>query len=213
MPEVLAGSSQLVFPKGSSPYGLSYDQWSAKWWVWLLSIPEKMNPSTDPNGSNCGIGQNGPVWFLAGSHGDLELRNCTIPAGKAILFPVLTSECSYSERRDMKTPNALLECAKNEHEGYITRSMELVVDGAQIKVDDFRVQSPLFNFTFPPINVFGGSPGPTQGVSDGWFVMLKPLSPGKHTIEFSGEVTKPATEAAAPGFSTAVKYNLIVAPK
>lgn len=211
MPGVMAGDSvDLVFPKGSSPYGLGYDEWSAKWWVWLLSIPGEMNPSNDIDGSNCAIDQSGPVWYLAGSQGELQVRHCSLPAGKAILFPVLTSECSYAENRDLRTPDELLECAKNEHEGYISRSMVLKVDGTPIVVDDFRVQSTLFNFTFPPANVFGAPPGPTQGVSDGWFVMLKPLSPGQHTIEFSGEVRKAAIEAG--GFSTAVIYNLDVSP-
>src|SRR5829696_3371975 len=202
-----AGNSEpLVFPKGSMPYGLGYDQWSAKWWDWFLSIPVETSPVLDSDGRYCSKNQSGPVWYLAGSNGERQVRSCTIPAGKALLFPILTTECSYAENTDLKTPQELRDCAIEEHEKYISRSQDLKVDGKQINVDEFRVQSPLFNFTFPQNNFFGAPVGPTQGLSDGWFIMLKPLSPGNHTIEFSGEVSKPPPG----GFSTAATYNLDV---
>lgn len=208
-PRAEAGSSEpSVFPRGSMPYGLGYDEWSSKWWQWFLSIPSETHPSTDADGRYCAIKQGGPVWYLAGSFGERQVRNCTVPAGKAILFPVLTSECSYAENTDLKSPQDLRNCATEEHEKYISRSQNVKVDGKQINVDDFRVQSPLFNFTFSPNNLFGAPPGPTQGLSDGWFIMLEPLNPGKHLVEFSGEVSKPPPG----GFSTAATYNIDVEP-
>jgi hypothetical protein len=204
---VEAGNSEpMVFPKDSAPYGMGYDQWSAKWWEWFLSIPAETHPVDDSDGRYCSKNQSGPVWYLTGSNGERQFRNCTIPVGKAILFPILTTECSYAENTDLKTPQDLRNCAVEEHEKYISRSQDLKVDGKQINVDEFRVQSPLFNFTFPQNNLFGAPPGPTQGLSDGWFIILKPLSPGNHIIEISGEISKPPPG----GFSTAATYNLDV---
>ena len=34
-----------------------------------FSIPSKDSPALDKTGENCGIGQSGPVWFLAGVTG------------------------------------------------------------------------------------------------------------------------------------------------
>ena len=33
-----------IFPIDSKPYNMSYPEWSAKWWIWALSIPAEENP-------------------------------------------------------------------------------------------------------------------------------------------------------------------------
>ena len=70
---------------------------SAAWWQWLLAIPTAESPTVDSTGENCGVNQEGPVWFLAGTTGGSAVRNCIIPAGKAILFPIITAEWSRAE--------------------------------------------------------------------------------------------------------------------
>ena len=35
-------------------------------------------------------------------------------------------------------------------------------------------------------NINGVAPGPTQGVSDGWWFILYPLNVGNHTVHFVG---------------------------
>ena len=79
-----------VFSKDSSPYGIPYKEWITKWWQWIMSIPKEQHPRLNYTPERCGIEQTGPVWFLAdkGESGT-EVRTCTIPAGKAILFAVL----------------------------------------------------------------------------------------------------------------------------
>src|SRR5690349_1562093 len=73
-------------------YGASYGEWSARWWEWALSIPAAQNPVLEQNGANCGIGQVGNVWFLAGSFsGNPVTRACTLPAGKPIFFPLINA--------------------------------------------------------------------------------------------------------------------------
>ena len=94
-----------VFPPNSKPYGSSYAEWSIKWWKWVVSIPRKDNPGEDKTGTNSGLGQRGPVWFLAGTFENLPIaeRKCTIPFGKAIFFPVIVSEKSFAEFPELKT--------------------------------------------------------------------------------------------------------------
>ena len=40
-------TSSNVFPVDSKPYGLTYGEWTAKWWQWALSIPKDINPAGD----------------------------------------------------------------------------------------------------------------------------------------------------------------------
>jgi hypothetical protein len=48
-------------------------------------------------------------------------------------------------------------------------------------------------------NIWDVKSGPTDAVSDGYWVFLKPLKEGKHTISFHG---------IEPNFETKVTYNI-----
>jgi hypothetical protein len=78
-------------------------------------------------------------------------------------------------------------------------------------LEKFRIQSPLFNVTFPENNVFGGKPGFTPMLSDGWWILLEPLPPGKHELRFSGTIPDNPTTGTR-GFANEVSYSLIVNP-
>jgi hypothetical protein len=172
-----------VYKNDSSPYGQNYPAWTAKWWIWLMSIPTNVNPAADSSGIHCAQGQIGPVWFLAGSTTGNAERVCSIPAGKSILFPLLDSECSYAEFPRLKTESDLRACAVAQ-QNEVTH-IEVTIDGTTLaRQQVYRVQTPLFNFTFPNNNLFGAPPGPSQSVADGFYVFLPPLSTGKHDIMF-----------------------------
>ena len=135
------------------------------------------------------------------------LRDCAIPAGKAILFPALTSECSYAEDSTLKSETQLRSCAMNSVEGGIA---QVSVDGMNFQaLQTYRVQSPLFNFTFPKDNIFGAPAGPTQSVSDGIFLLLQALPPGNHTVHFTGVVLANPT-LGTQSFATDATYHLVV---
>ena len=86
--------------------GKTIGEWSTKWWQWAFAIPSSTNPmlhhdddeDSIPYDNFCHIGQQGPVWFLAGvwnpspqtRPGKVE-RSCTVPVGKYILFPIANS--------------------------------------------------------------------------------------------------------------------------
>jgi hypothetical protein len=211
IPPTLAviGKSNLgVLAADSKPNGLPYGQWTAKWWQWAYSIPKDVNPLTDTTGKNCADGQTGPVWFLAGTTGGTAERTCTIPAGKAILFPIIVSECSYAEYPGLTTEQQLRSCAVTQNDRV---NLAATVDGMTIQdLQRYRVQSPLFSFTVPTNNIVGIKGGTTtQGVSDGYWVFVQPLSAGSHNIHFSGLSTD-VTGTSASNYSTEVTYHLIV---
>jgi hypothetical protein len=196
------------YPLDSKPYGLTYGEWTAKWWQWTISIPKDINPGGDTTGKDCALKQSGPVWFLAGTFGGAATRTCTIPAGKAIMLPLINAECDYLAKPNLKTEQQLLACAKSENEG-IT-GLDATVDGVKTQsLQNYRVQSPLFNFTYPTNNVNGAPVGSTQGVSDGYWVLLKPLPVGSHTVHIAGSVVNYAG-GALNNFGNEVAYHINV---
>src|SRR5262245_18851553 len=105
--EVKADSfNPQVLDTNSTHYGFGYPEWSAKWWKWALEIPQDKSPIADSDGRNCAINQNisSRVWFLAGTGGGSVTRECEIPHGMALFFPILNTACSYAEDSTLNTP-------------------------------------------------------------------------------------------------------------
>jgi hypothetical protein len=197
-----------IYRSGSMPYGLSYGQWAVRWWTWLVGIPSNINPATDATGANCAQGQNGPVWFLAGSTTGKAERSCTIPADKAIFFPIIGSECSYAEYPKLKTESELGNCAKSQN-GQVTL-IEAKVDGVSLQSSQMpRMQSQLFSVKFPSDNIFGAAAGDSQSVADGYYVFLRPLPVGKHEISFKA-VSVQFTTTGTQNISQNLIYHITI---
>ena len=179
----------------------------------MLSIPAVVNPNFDSTGANCGQGQAGNVWFLAGTFGgDPVTRSCTIPAGKGILIPVINTIVFANLPTD--TIEGLRTGAVADIDRVIT--MRVTIDGFPLKdLQDLRVQSPVFAFTIPK-TLFDYDalcsplvpPGDVQicplAVSDGYWVLLLPLRKGPHVIKFYAK--------KSDGFVVDVTYNLTIGP-
>jgi hypothetical protein len=166
---------------------------TALWWQTFLSISG--NPL-----DRCDLGTR-EVVFLAGTTGGTATRSCTIPVGTSILVPLINVECSTAEGNG-DTPAELRACARGIADQFT--DLSLTIDGVAIAdLQRFRVHSPVFQFTAAEGNVFGVPAGTTRSVADGYWVLIRPLSPGTHTISFGG--------AFPPGgFTTFVTYTLTV---
>jgi hypothetical protein len=168
---------------------------TALWWQTFPSISSSGNPL-----DRCDLGT-GDVVFLAGTTGGAATRSCTIPAGTSTLIPLINVECSTAEGNG-DTPAELRACARGFADQF--SDLSLTIDGVAIaELQRFRVHSPVFQFTAAEGNVFGIPAGTTRSVADGFWVLIRPLSPGTHTISFGG--------AFPPGpFTTFVTYTLTV---
>jgi hypothetical protein len=198
----------------------SFKKLSAEWWQWALSIPASVNPQLDiTNGKNAVVGQRGSVWFLAGifdptHNGHMATRTCSVPEDTKLFFPVITdveinspgvcgsppTNVSVSDLRAMSATQ--INGATN---------LSVTIDGKVVK-DLRRVQSQVFAVALPEDNLFNspcGGPGTvpariySPAVSDGFYVLLDPLSVGNHTLHFHAE--NPAGSVAQD-----VTYNLEV---
>jgi hypothetical protein len=87
-----AANPPRVAPISSKPGGQTYGRWAAEWWQWALGVPAATNPLLDATGEHCAQRQVDNVWFLAGTVGlDPVVRECTIPEGKALFFPLINN--------------------------------------------------------------------------------------------------------------------------
>jgi hypothetical protein len=203
----------LVYPADSLPFGMTYGDWNAAWIQYGLSIPVSINPTLDTTGAYCNVAQSGgPVFFLSGSFSsDPVTRICTVPRGQALLVPLTVWECSTVEPPPFNgsNPQELRACAGTWTDGVGIDTLKLRIDGAKVPgLQHFRAQSPFFDFVMPATDNFLALNGVTSGssVSDGYFVMVKPLSPGHHTIHFEGATVS----GPGAGISMNVTYNLTV---
>jgi hypothetical protein len=194
---LVAGSTSTAFAQ-PSPHnpgvmpitgrfaGLTYGEWSARWWQWYWSTLTADSPSLDKTGALASEGQSGPVWFLTWPLVDPSaVRRITVPAGKAILFPAT----NHDSLLDPLPPNATLDDRRKAAEQIFDwiSFTAASVDGVPIKdLTSYAAVSPAYDVEVPANNIFGippGKYGPT--FSAGYYILLRPLSVGHHTIEFS----------------------------
>lgn len=84
------------------------------------------------------------------------------------------------------------------------------MDGKEFKeLEKYRVHSRAFDINLPNENSWlpEGS-GPSRAVSDGYWVILEPLPPGKHDIHFKASLTNPTTGILF--YSDDLKYTVNV---
>jgi hypothetical protein len=176
----------LLFSSKERPFGHTWQYWTTKWWRWFLSIPKVNSPAMNNGEKNSDPEQSDPnVWFLASTIGGRVERTVRIPSGKAVLFPVINITISNSEDKTMNTDADMISFVQR-HMGDIVKK-QASIDGEDLFVsEEFRVQSPPFNFSYPPDNIFGAQEGPTRGVGDGYWIFMRPVQEGKHTISTHG---------------------------
>jgi hypothetical protein len=213
----------------TQPYGMTYGEWSAKWWQWTMAFPVTADPAS--NTAPPDSAQSGKVWFLATVHGSVTIhgsatvtRSLTVPHGKALFFPVLAVIDDNTGCPAYNNPLLTADQLAAQAADIFTAVSKTTcsIDGVPIEgMDDpqhslYRVQSPAFTYTVASHDnllaaVFDGPCIPdgitvTPAVSDGVFLMVAPLSAGPHTIHFVGVVGPVAT----PFFFKDITYIITV---
>jgi hypothetical protein len=177
--EMSYGNLECYSPE-SNPYGRSYGEWTARWWQWVFSIPKSKNPLIDETGKNSAENQSGPVWFLAGTLRGPAERSCTVPANNAILFPVINFEASIAEG-DGTTEEELAAHVKFEMDQI--RDVWAIINGGKLdNLTQYRIRSPLFTGSLSADNVLGLPAQTTEMMSEGYWLFLRPLQPGKYDL-------------------------------
>lgn len=203
-------------------YGRTYGEWSAQWWKWAYAGPDGKNAVQDTTGEFCAENQpTGKVWFLAGSFGLTGVeRTCTIPPNRALFYsPVNTvwTDCPDTPDKDVPDTEVRDILATFGNGGDPTCQITGTLDGASIsrlRIFTVRTQSPKFTTILPEHNLVSGCPAPLPAgktgrqISEGYWIMLPPLSPGEHTLTIHGAACDSQTGDVV--FESGVTYRLTV---
>lgn len=222
------GGAESLTAGEPDPHFVPYGLWGARWWQWVFSIPvhDSRNNITHPllatGAVDCSLGQFGPVWFLAGNiTPDTTRRSCTIPRNTFLFLPILNA---WYDNTGVDAPTNLsiaeLKAGAAAFSAAIPGSLHASVDGVPIPITSDNQGAALFAYEVPNkdnlLQFFGEKvPGPgwpfantpigtfvAPAASDGTWLLLNPLSPGKHIVNFGGTSTG--------GFSLNIIYTITV---
>ncbi|RDS80374.1 hypothetical protein [Dyella psychrodurans] len=185
----------MVYAKYSHPYGRTINGWANLSMQWIYQEPYSQNPYFDPTGEYCGVGQSGPVWYVApifaptpGSY----TRSCTIPHDKSILFQVgwVADTWPCPDPTFGPAPGqSLYDFLYTNSETYFSNvTVSVTLDGKPIHdAVDYHYISDSLNAIKGDLSLQANFDPCITGnyqeiVTNGWFLMFKPLSPGVHTI-------------------------------
>ncbi len=207
-----AAGTMLAFAPEAHPFGRNMIQWSEDWWKFILSIPASKNPELDMTGADCNVSQHGNVWYIATVAGSTVTRTCTIPREKSLMINL------SGVLNDYPCPDTSFHPAPGQSlQDFLTQgamqvvnmvnSLTLTVDGKSVpNLFSYRYTSPLFYYTGNTTlqtQLDGCITGHSQpAVSDGYYIMLHPLSPGQHVLVFTASDTQ--------GNNASITYNLTV---
>ncbi len=194
-----------------------------KWWQWGYGIDTSVvNPFTELGQAGCDVGlqDNGGLLFLVGSPinettSEFPVHECDVKKGTSILFPILNVACNNLEPPPFFGANEQDQriCSNNIINATIFESLQLEIDGKSIhNLEQYRVDSPAGGFEFTAVenNPFATPVGDGTGVSDGFWILLKDLKPGEHTVSFSGAIDLNKIPPLSGIFEAGATYNLIV---
>ncbi|MEO6281586.1 hypothetical protein [Roseateles sp.] len=181
-----------LIPPAKPIAGASQEEWSKRWWQWAMSFDDDESPVADRDGRFCAEGQDGPVWFLAGTYGTARtVRSCHVPAGKTLFFPLINYITFEPDDQDescaaLKQRAAALTPAST--------ALVLEVNGKRFNgLAAYRQATRrCFHIT---------EDDDTRAAGNGFYVALGPLKKGRYTLNFGGIL---------PGMSQAVTYTLDV---
>ena len=202
-----------VFSKSEAPFGTPSDVWIGNWWSWWIKANSGGNAPV-PNG--CIINNTGVmVMLMETTVSGKQHQVCEISSTQGIMVPLWTAfmEDSISEQGNQPLKDysydQLSKAAREIGDlGAVTSLVK--IDGKPVaKLDvmsslksgslDYKINSvdnvtelysKGFNITIPEdVNYPDQNPGTWRSGAHGWFVFLKPLPPGDHTLYYNVGVT------------------------
>ncbi|MGB3315456.1 MAG: hypothetical protein WBB85_13665 [Albidovulum sp.] len=182
-----------VVDLGEKVDGLSLNAYVNEWWQWAFSMRQSESPVSDLTGEYCGVNQRGPVWFLAGGYGTSKInRTCPVPEGRHIFFPVINL-IEYTEPGSEKSCDSVRAHVAENNARYVYVKVRL--DGSEVtNAERFRLAS---SECFDPLlrvpEAFN-PPSFAPAATDGYWMMVRPLPVGHHTLEFRAFYTNPDEE-------------------
>jgi hypothetical protein len=210
-------ASDFLYPIDSNPFGIAQKDLLAEWWKAKLAMSAEdypnfvdLNRSIDntKDPSKCFIGEDKThnVLFLGVPEVEekVPVRTCDVPAGKAIFLPFESSQCDYGTE-GIKNENDLISCAKSGNDG-VAASVSLDGVKADYQVEKNRIMTDPFNITMNN-KLMGDYSGTFGALSEGYSILVKPLTVGHHKLNYIVSVVNPANPVY--DYFQNTTYNLI----
>ncbi len=183
-----------VFLPTEQPYSKSYTEWSIEWMKEFVSYNCDNNPWLFADKAL--FYETGSVYFLAGLNTEGASVNITVPEGKAIFFPLTNYINDYPCPDPTFAPAAGQSLKDFLTEGII--SFKNGVSGLAVEVDGVSISDPASYWFLTDLFEFTGNPDlatvcqfdvcitgtPQSAVAGGYYMMLKPMSRGAHTVHY-----------------------------
>jgi hypothetical protein len=153
--------------------------------------------------------------------GEKAVASCNIPEGKAVMVGI---DNGWTDAGDPSTKgyDAQKLASYVKETNIYPNKFDITLDGKPVPLtneEKYRVLSDPFNVTFPEDTMFDEPPGTYQAVADGWYLMLKPLSPGEHILHYTtgyrdhrSDPTIPIGQGNKEPYIQDVTYRLLVKP-
>jgi hypothetical protein len=202
-----------------------YGNLGGAWWEWAFDTGFAQFGEGDVD---CGVGQSGGVWYLAGTSGGAAERNCTIPMGKRLFFPLANQLIFFEEGVDDEVFDLTLAEKRiflDSRVGGGTSSDDPGVAALYAFLNQFfdffsvvacdlhaTLDGEPLIFTTPTVRAQSGPVTITtdeEALADGFYIRLDPLDAGEHVLEF-GSASCDVENLDHRDFETTVIYNLTV---
>lgn len=177
-----------LFATDSRPFGRTMESWAEAWWRWSYAIPLSLNPN-DTATADPGQNQHGPVFFL--SNPPIDGRTFDVQRHKAIavLLSSVLNDYPCPDPTFQPAPGQTLfdflslGAAEADNVAEIESSLDGVplTDLTSHHVTSHKLMHITGDLSLQVLDAcITGTPQPA--VIEAYFMMLKPLRPGSHTL-------------------------------
>jgi hypothetical protein len=180
-----------------------------QWWQWAMASPRESSPVSDRTGDRCADGQTGDIWFLAGGYGSSKItRKCKVPAGRTLFFPLINMV--YWPTREGTTS---FTCSRAKALAALNNDTAIdlfaEVDGRPVAaLKEYRVTSEQCFDVLARAAASEMKYKAYPSATDGYWLKLKPLPPGRHSLKFGGRYNRSSEDYGR--MVQDIEYELVV---
>lgn len=181
-----------VFPPKALVLGKTREQWMVEYYRWITQFDCQHFPAADSTGALQNQNQPDGVFFLSGKRTAVPLQ-VTVPSGKRIFFgqPILFAPYPNTSFGTPDSGQTLDEFLYIQMDNFLSNynNNYILLDSDSINLNGYKTWTGSFQLFPNPDLSNCWYPSNPQGQTifvGGNFAMLKPLSPGQHTIRRGG---------------------------
>jgi len=220
-----AAGNLAFYAKDESPFGISQEDWLAKYWNWdySMAFDNQTNTLAGLRDNGCLVHkENSTVMLVDTAAGGVWSQKCTISRNEGIVIPIWIGECNQGQKgTENSSYKQLSDCARSMDLGKVKGIVKVDnIPVANLDAVDYKtkimnnvseVYTKQYNATvLPGSHTINDQFGTFPAAAHGWLVFLKPLSPGNHTVYYQNSVGPTTLSGAGNVNSAQITYDFNV---